>query len=322
MTQTRDNAIIGKPPRPRGWFRWGLGMFGLLVAVPGSAAPFEAHWVGEAPESAELRGVGTTYHLPLAINTERRMFSADYTGNAGLTPLRLIAHYADNSTAVLPLRLWQRPEGFSVDIHRISVNTCNVQQRGDIHRTAGGIALALQRYYRAAALYALNNSNRCQGYAQRAVVQAWYERSYELMTLGSFFRLDPEAEAAMREHNPRYDVAAYRRQAIGREIQVANRLKAEAWSEGRLDEALAISLGLSEALEDNEYRTIALELQGLDSAMLNRETALLTEAAGQMSEPAMTASEAAFEVNFSEVDLDAQLEIERDAVQGMQSPEI
>lgn len=315
MILWKHNRVIRNLNEAGRWYRWAFALVGLFIAAPGNATPFEAHWVGERPIAVELRGVGTTYRLALVPNDDRGMFVGDYFGNRGIASLVLTARWGDDTRTLLPLRLWERPEGFSVDIHRIRVDTCNVRQRANIIRRAGDIGLALQRFYRAAALYALDDANRCQGYAQREVVQAWYERSYELMNLGRFFRLDPRAEAAMREHVPRYDVASYRRQSIGREIQVANWLKTDAWRDGRFEEALAINLGLVGALEDDEYRAIALELQGLNVEMLNDESDLLVEAASRTPDPGIPRSEPAFGITLSEVDLQAQLTLERDIIE-------
>lgn len=239
------------------------------IAYATSGTVFTIDWAPRPDQPDKIMIDDLTRRIEL--NTSGARFSGTYsypTTTGKPTNATVTARFSDGAELVLPVRF--RP-GLDVmaTIYRAHIQTCSRAELGPIDRATGVLDKALRSYFTALEAIQLAGDDQCGPEMKKFVTKAWFDRSYELVTIKSYFRLSGEAANAYAQYDPNY-VGTYFKQDQGAEFKLANDWKIQLKKNSDFSGALKINNTLRDELAshpdlESSVKTVqAYRLQQLD----------------------------------------------------------
>lgn len=216
-----------------------------------SGIPVDVPWSGSKPDRVELRGSATP--VPIGFDASTNRFRGQYPRSrnvASSEDVIMVGRWQDRDDRVLFLRISPDLRAVNLQLLRQSYLECRKVYLDPLQPQARDREIALEAYFKARALYTLDNENQCRGARKEDAARAWFNKSFELAMTDCVFRLNPEATRAYRPYQPAYVAdkeEAARLRGLACQAQARNRL----WSRGELALAFAVGDRLVQELVDD-----------------------------------------------------------------------
>lgn len=258
----------------------GLPLLAVAAFLPAGPAwplssppiPVDVPWSGTRPDRVELRGSAAP--VPLAYKPDANRFQGDYPRPATIGAFEdviMIGRWKNHDDRVLFLRISPDMRAVNLQLLRHAYPECKMTYVNPLQAQANDREGALEAYYRARALYLLDDENQCRGERKKAAAKAWLDRSFELAMTDCLFRLNPEAAGAYRRHDPAY-VAKKEEAMLARGVQCKAQARNRLWSRGQYAEAFAVGDQLVQELGSNpELQAAASRYYAVSKAKFESE---------------------------------------------------
>jgi hypothetical protein len=239
---------------------------GLLMAGAAAAQvpiPVDIPWSGNRPDRVEMLGPSGSVGLPFVPPENRFRGAYPRSRSIAFDPVTLVARRGNQDERVAFLRVSPDLRTITLQMLIPSYTECRLNIIEPLLRSSNDRDITLDSYFRARALFLLDNANRCLGERKKDVARAWFDRSFELVTLDCLFRLSPEAAQAYAFYDQQY-VADRQKKADLREIGCRNEARGRLWAAGEYADAFAVGEELNTYLTENpQLRGLATEQRAL-----------------------------------------------------------